>query len=82
MTTHLEVLQNALGTALGDRVSSTVALGEVTLVVKAEDYLAVMQTQRDDPTLHFEQLLDLCGVDYSTYGDGSWDGLRFAAGSH
>ena len=82
MTTHLEVLQNALGTALGERVSTTVALGEVTLVVKAEDYLAVMQTLRDDPTLHFEQLLDLCGVDYSTYGDGAWDGLRFAAVSH
>ena len=79
MTTHLEVLQNALGTALGERVTTTVTLGEVTLVVKAEDYLAVMQTLRDDPTLHFEQLIDLCGVDYSAYGDGIWEGPRFAA---
>jgi NADH-quinone oxidoreductase subunit C len=41
-----------------------------------------MQILRDDPTLQFEQLLDLCGVDYSTYGEGTWDGLRFAAVSH
>ena len=82
MSTQLEVLQNALATALGDRVTTVVALGEVTLTVKAADYYAVMQTLRDDATLHFEQLIDLCGVDYSTYGEGTWDGLRFAVVSH
>eukprot|EP01034_Spumella_vulgaris_P034595 gene34596-42673_t len=41
-----------------------------------------MQTLRDDATLHFEQMIDLCGVDYSTYGEGTWDGLRFAVVSH
>jgi NADH-quinone oxidoreductase subunit C len=54
------------------------ALGEVTVVVKAADYLAAMQTLRDDPTLRFEEMIDLCGVDYLNYGEGTWDGLRFA----
>jgi NADH-quinone oxidoreductase subunit C len=82
MTTHLEKLQNALGSALGDRVSTTVALGEITLVVKAADYYGVMQTLRDDASLGFDQLIDLAGVDYLTYGDGAWDGQRFAVVVH
>jgi NADH-quinone oxidoreductase subunit C len=82
MTTKLEVLELALKKALGEGAAITVALGEVTVVVKAADYLAAMQTLRDDPTLRFEELIDLCGVDYSTYGEGTWDGLRFAAVSH
>ncbi len=82
MTTQLEALQTALKEALGERADITVALGEVTLVLKAADYLACMQILRDDARLRFEQLIDLCGMDYSTYGDGAWDGLRFAAVSH
>ncbi|SFU86899.1 NADH-quinone oxidoreductase subunit C [Pseudoduganella namucuonensis] len=82
MSTQLEVLQIALAAALGERVGTTVALGEITLVVKAGDYYAVMQALRDDPALGFDQLIDLCGVDYSTYGEGTWDGLRFAVTSH
>ncbi|WP_426190879.1 NADH-quinone oxidoreductase subunit C [Massilia sp. DWR3-1-1] len=82
MTTKLDHLQAALRAALGDNAVVTAALGEVTVVLKAADYLAAMLTLRDDPTLQFEQLLDLCGVDYSTYGEGAWDGLRFAAVSH
>jgi NADH-quinone oxidoreductase subunit C len=82
MTTQLEVLQNALTTVLGERASMTVALGEITIVVKASDYLNVMQTLRDDASLGFDQLIDLAGVDYLTYGDGAWDGLRFAVVVH
>ena len=82
MTTKLAVLQRALRTALGEDVTISAALGEVTVVVTAADYAQAMLTLRDDPSLRFEQLLDLCGVDYSTYGDGAWDGLRFAAVSH
>jgi NADH-quinone oxidoreductase subunit C len=82
MTTKLEVLQLALQTALGECATVSAALGEVTVVVKAADYAQAMLTLRDDPSLKFEQLLDLCGVDYSTYGEGTWDGLRFAAVSH
>lgn len=82
MTTKLETLQSALQTALGEGAVVTAALGEVTVVVKAADYLAAMLTLRDDPALQFEQLLDLCGVDYSSYGEGTWEGPRFAAVSH
>jgi NADH-quinone oxidoreductase subunit C len=68
---------------LGERAQSvTVARGEVTVVVAARDYLAVMQTLRDAPETRFEQLIDLCGMDYSTYGDGVWEGPRFAAVVH
>ncbi|WUR11642.1 NADH-quinone oxidoreductase subunit C [[Empedobacter] haloabium] len=82
MTTHLEALQGALASALGERVATTVALGEITLVVKADDYHAVMQTLRDNAALGFDTLIDLCGVDYSTYGEGTWEGPRFAAVTH
>jgi NADH-quinone oxidoreductase subunit C len=68
---------------LGEHVQSlTTALGEITVVVKAADYLQAMTALRDHADLQFEQLIDLCGVDYSTYGDGAWDGARFAVVSH
>lgn len=79
MTIKLEALESALRDALGERASITVALGEITLVLKSDDYLEAMLLLRDHPALRFEQLIDLCGVDYQTYGEGSWDGLRFAA---
>jgi NADH-quinone oxidoreductase subunit C len=82
MTTKLEALEGALRAVLGERASITVALGEVTLVLKAADYLEAMRELRDHPALRFEQLIDLCGVDYQTYGDGIWEGPRFAAVSH
>jgi NADH-quinone oxidoreductase subunit C len=53
----------------------------LTLEVKPADYLETAQTLRDHPELRFEQLLDLCGVDYSTYGDRPWPRERFAAAS-
>ena len=83
MTTKLEALEAALRNALGDHIQSlTIALGEVTLVVKSSNYLSAMRVLRDHADLRFEELLDLCGVDYSTYGEGAWDGARFAAVSH
>jgi NADH-quinone oxidoreductase subunit C len=82
MTTKIEALELALRNALGEGAAITVALGEVTVVVKAPEYLASMQKLRDDPTLRFEEMIDLCGVDYSSYGEGTWDGLRFAVVVH
>ncbi|WP_055324588.1 NADH-quinone oxidoreductase subunit C [Ralstonia solanacearum] len=83
MTDKLATLKAALEKVLGDRIQSlTEAVGELTLVVKAADYLDAMRTLRDDAALKFEQLIDLCGVDYSAYGDGAWNGPRFAAVSH
>lgn len=48
-------------------------LGELTLIVPAEHLLDVAQTLRDHADFHFEQLIDLCGVDYATYGQSEWE---------
>jgi NADH-quinone oxidoreductase subunit C len=83
MTTKLETLEAALRNALGDHVQDlTVALGEITIVVRAAHYLSAMRMLRDHPDLRFEELIDLCGVDYSTYSDGAWEGPRFAVVNH
>jgi NADH-quinone oxidoreductase subunit C len=83
MSTKLENLVTALQQVLGERIKSlNTDLGEVTIVVNASDYLASMQALRDHASTRFEQLIDLCGVDYSQYGDGAWEGPRFAVVSH
>jgi NADH-quinone oxidoreductase subunit C len=83
MTDLLNVLQERLEKVLGKKVSRIhQALGELTLVVRAEDYQEVATTLRDDPALSFEQLMDLCGVDYSEYANATWEGPRFAVVSH
>ena len=83
MASKLETLKANLETAFGGRLSSmTEAIGEVTIVVKAGDFLEVAKRLRDDRALGFEQLIDLAGVDYQTYGDGAYDGPRFAAVLH
>jgi len=86
MTPHAvepEALKTALADLLGEQaLSITVVREEVTLTVRAADYLAVMRTLRDAPQAGFEQLIDLCGMDYQTYGDGRWEGQRFAAVVH
>jgi NADH-quinone oxidoreductase subunit C len=82
MTSKIEKLASTLASVLGEGAAVSTALGEVTVVVKAADYLAAMYVLRDNPALRFEQLLDLCGVDYSTHGEGTWEGKRFAAVSH
>jgi NADH-quinone oxidoreductase subunit C len=83
MTTKLETLEAALRNALGDRLQAlTNRIGEITIQVKAADYLESMRTLRDHAELQFEEMIDLCGVDYSTYGDGLHDGPRFAVVLH
>jgi NADH-quinone oxidoreductase subunit C len=83
VATHPEVLKGALSALLGERVKSIqVAREEVTVTVDAAQYLDVMQALRDAPEARFEQLIDLCGIDYSTYGDGRWEGLRFGVVVH
>jgi len=83
MSAKLETLSQNLQKHFGDKLKSLkLALGELTIEVAAADYLSVMTTLRDQPDLGFEELIDLCGVDYSTYGDGAWQGKRFAVVSH
>ncbi|MDM8356308.1 NADH-quinone oxidoreductase subunit C [Pandoraea communis] len=79
----LEQLKTTLQNVLGTRAEQLVeALDELTLTVKASDYLEVARTLRDHPELKFEQLMDVAGLDYSAYGDGAYDGPRYAAVSH
>ncbi|WP_225784980.1 NADH-quinone oxidoreductase subunit C [Xenophilus sp. Marseille-Q4582] len=78
-----EALQAHIEAALGDKIKRiSLALGEVTVVVDARHYHEAMKTLRDAPQCKFEQLIDLCGVDYSAWRDEAWEGLRFCAVSH
>ena len=87
MTQKLANLQTALQNVLGDKIKRLDnAKGELTLTVSAADYLEVARTLRDHADLKFEQLIDLCGMDYSAYKDGApsiySDGPRFCVVSH
>lgn len=83
MSAKLETLSQNLQTHFGDKLKSLkLSLGEITIEVTASDYLVVMTALRDEADLQFEELVDLCGVDYSTYGEGGWQGHRFAVVTH
>jgi NADH-quinone oxidoreductase subunit C len=83
MASKLETLKANLEAAFGDRLQSiTEALGQLTVVVKADKFTEVALQLRDDRSLGFEQLVDLCGMDYSAYGDGAYEGPRFASVLH
>lgn len=94
MATDLNILSSNINEAFsGKVVSLTERLGELTLVVNARDMLPVLLRLRDDADLRFEELIDVCGMDYSAYGsesceDGKYlpdaprEGSRFAAVYH
>ena len=83
MATRLETLAAALPAVLGDKLASVaVANGEITIVAAAADLDVALRTLRDRSELRFEMLIDLCGVDYSTYGDVPHEGPRFAVVYH
>jgi NADH-quinone oxidoreductase subunit C len=83
MTQKLDQLEAALKTALDGKLANFVReRGEITITVAAQDYPAAAATLRDAPALAFEQLIDLCGVDYSQYKDQAWPGLRYCVVSH
>lgn len=87
LTVSIDTLQAALKAVLGERIQQLdLALGELTLTVTANDYLKVAKDLRDHPHLAFEQLLDLCGMDYSGYKDGAESRFtnhpRFAVVTH
>ena len=83
MTQKLDTLQAALETTFGDRIKSLVRdRGEISITVAAEDYLGVAQALRDEAALKFEQLVDICGLDYSDYRNDIWEGRRFCVVSH
>ena len=79
----LDTLCSNLNAVLGDRIQFLGrALGELTLEVSHQDYLSVAQLLRDNASLRFDTCIDLCGVDYSTYRDGNYQGLRYAVVLH
>ena len=79
----VQQLGETLAAVLGGKAKSVkIALGEVTVTVAAADYLAVATQLRDAPGCRFEQLMDLCGLDYSEYRDGQYDGLRYCVVLH
>lgn len=89
MATRLETLIQNLPLVLGEQlIDSVLHVGEITITCKADNLLAVCQTLRDHPVFKFEQLIDLCGVDYAEYGqdanavEPSWTGLRYATVYH
>lgn len=64
-----ETLAASLTAAFGERLGrATVVLDELTLIVDVSDLVETMRTLRDHAELHFETLIDLCGVDYSAFG--------------
>ena len=78
-----QMIQAATQAALGAKVQRIdIALNEVTLTVAPQDYFEVMSTLRHDKACQFEQLIDLCGMDYSAYADGVYEGARYAAVVH
>jgi NADH-quinone oxidoreductase subunit C len=78
-----EALKSTLTAALGPLAKRIeLRLGEVTVTVTPADYLKAAAVLRDAPGCRFEQLLDLCGIDYSDYRDGGWDGPRYCVVSH
>ena len=78
-----EDTQAAIAQALGDKVKRiSVDLGEVKVLVSAQDYHAAALLLRDTVGCQFEQMMDLCAVDYSTYGDGRYEGLRYCVVVH
>lgn len=83
MAADLSMLRTNLAETFGDKlVSIEERLGELTVVVKAADMQDVLTQLRDTAKFRFEQLIDLCGMDYSTHGDGAWTGKRFAVVYH
>ncbi|ENO90071.1 NADH-quinone oxidoreductase subunit C [Thauera linaloolentis] len=83
MSAKLERLSQNLRDVFGETLQSLVLdCGEVTIEVAASDYLRVARTLRDHEDLHFEQLIDISGLDFSAYGNASWTGKRFASSAH
>lgn len=83
MTQKLDVLQAALEAVFGDRIQNFKRdRGEISITVRSSDYLDVARTLCEHPSFKFEQLVDLCGMDMSTYKDQAWEGPRFVTVCH
>ena len=77
--TILDSVLNTLGDAV---VAGEIVRDQVQISIRAGDWGKVAKRLRDDPALGFDQLIDLCGIDYRDFGAGRWEGPRFAVVSH
>ena len=83
MVTRIDELHSTLQRHFDGRLVSLARVrAELTMLIEPAELLSVGQTLRDAPDLRFEQLIDLCGVDYLTYKDGVREGRRFAVVYH
>ena len=79
----IDDLEAALKAVLGERLTKLVCdRGELTVTVTTANYIESALLLRDHADLKFEQNVDLCGVDYSSYKDRAWEGPRFCVVSH
>lgn len=82
MSEKLELLSKALAEKFGEKiVKATLSRGELTVEVSPTDYLPIAYALRDEPALRFEQLVDLTGLDYSTFSGQDYPS-RFAVAVH
>jgi NADH-quinone oxidoreductase subunit C len=83
MSSRLEILEANLASAMRDKSVRLVNdVGEMTVEIAAADVIDICSILRDRAGLQFEQLIDLCGVDYSDYKEGDWQGKRYAVVYH
>lgn len=77
------MLKDIISEVLGDKVVSLVAaLDEVTVEVDAKDWLVVCVALRDHQTTRFDTMIDLCGVDFATYGGNVRESKKYAVVAH
>lgn len=83
MTSRIDTLSQSLQEVLSSKLLTSLQdIGELTVTVKKSDWLDIAKTLRDHHLLSFDTLIDLCGVDYLSYGEGIWEGPRFATVYH
>jgi len=83
MSDYYNRLGQQIRERFGDRITSTqVALGELTVVIEKDCVLPVTEVLRDDAKFAFEEVVDVCGVDYSAFANGNWEGPRYAVVYH
>jgi len=83
MSEYYNRLAKRVRERFGDRISDAhLSFGELTIIIDKDCVLPVTEALRDEPEFAFEECIDVCGVDYSEYGNGDWEGPRFAVVYH
>ena len=83
MSDYYQQLADRVQQRFSTQITAThVEFSELTVELPREHLLSVCTALRDEDGFHFEQMIDLCGVDYLDYGNGRWQGPRFAVVYH